>query len=529
MKSIPSLIVCTGLIGLCFGDFRYFPQIGDGLAPAAGFSFRTRLIFVNTADHPSTVELFVHADNGEAMELEFGPPLGGGSEFQFELRQGESLAVATPGTGEDLKLGYIRFRAPNQVGGGAVFSGADIQSGVVLFEAGVPAAAPSSRFTVFVDSLEDRNTGLAVVCPLQPGGNGTLEDEPCRIEIRLVDGGFRRLGSTRLEIPRGHKTARFVSELFQDDPEVADQASAMRGSLLVAADGVSVPAVTLRQIRVRDPFPTQVPVLTTFPVFPGAASSLEEEGWTLVWADEFEGTSPDPGKWEHQIGTGESEGLTDWGNDELQYYTARPENSRVEGGRLHITARRENFGDRHYTSARLRTREKGDWTYGRFEIRARLPKGRGMWPAVWMLPTDNEYGRWAASGEIDIMELVGHEPATVHGTLHHGGSWPDNEHSGSSYTLPSGDFSQDFHVFALEWEPGEFRWYVDGVHYQTQTEWSTDGFPFPAPFDRRFHLLVNLAVGGRWPGDPDATTAFPQELVIDYVRVYQRTAESGGE
>jgi len=152
-----------------------------------------------------------------------------------------------------------------------------------------------------------------------------------------------------------------------------------------------------------------------------------------------------------------------------------------------------------------------------------------MWPAVWMLPTDNEYGGWAASGEIDIMELVGHEPATIHGTLHYGGAWPHNTSSGSSFTLPSGDFSQDFHIFALEWEPGEFRWYVDGFRYRTQTQWHIQGHDFPAPFDKRFHLLINLAVGGNWPGNPDATTEFPQELVIDYVRVYQRTAESGGE
>jgi beta-glucanase (GH16 family) len=511
------------------GDFRYFPQIGDGRALAAGFSFRTSLVFVNTGEQPAAVEFFVHADNGEAVELDFGPPLGGGSEFRFQLARGESLAVATPGTSDELMVGYIRFQAPLQVDGAAVFSGTDIESGVVLFEAGVPAATPSSRFTVFVDSLEGRNTGLAIVCPHPGDAVDTGWDDPCRIAVRLNDGEFRGLGSARLEVPRGHKTARFVNELFQDDPAVSGTASAMRGSLVVTVEGASVPAVTLRQMRIQHPFPVQVPVLTTLPVIQGAASSPEDEGWTLVWADEFEGTSVDSGKWEHQIGTGASEGLQNWGNNERQYYTDRPENSRVEEGRLHITARQESFGGRQYTSARLRTRGKGDWTYGRFEIRARLPRGRGMWPAVWMLPADNEYGEWAASGEIDIMELVGHEPATVHGTLHYGGTWPDNTYSGSSYTLPSSDFSQDFHVFALEWAPGEFRWYVDGFRYRTQSQWHTQGHDFPAPFDKRFHLLINLAVGGNWPGNPDATTEFPQELVIDYVRVYQRTTENGGE
>lgn len=251
---------------------------------------------------------------------------------------------------------------------------------------------------------------------------------------------------------------------------------------------------------------------------PPAAPPGEE--WTLVWNDEFDGAAIDLAKWEHEVN---AEG---GGNNELQYYTARAENSFVAGGHLVIRALREAYtgpeGTREYTSARLRTKFKGDWLYGRFEIRARLPRGQGIWPAIWMLPTDWVYGGWAASGEIDIMELVGHQPDKVYGTLHYGGPWPRNVHSGSSYTLPAGAFSDAFHVFALEWEPREFRWYVDGLHYQTQNEWRTENAPYPAPFDRRFHLLLNLAVGGNWPGNPDATTVFPQEMRVDYVRVYQR-------
>jgi beta-glucanase (GH16 family) len=169
----------------------------------------------------------------------------------------------------------------------------------------------------------------------------------------------------------------------------------------------------------------------------------------------------------------------------------------------------------------MRTVGKGDWTYGRFEMRARLPQGQGLWPAFWMMPSDNTYGGWAASGEIDIMELIGREPGTVYGTLHHGGSWPNNTHTGITYTLDQGRFADDFHVFAVEWEAGEMRWYVDDVQYQTQTEWSTTGAPFPAPFDQRFHILLNVAVGGNFPGNPDTTTTFPQRMEVDYVRVYQ--------
>ncbi len=240
--------------------------------------------------------------------------------------------------------------------------------------------------------------------------------------------------------------------------------------------------------------------------------------YELVWQDEFNGTSLDLSKWEPMIGNG-CPGICGWGNNELQYY--RAENATVGGGTLKITARRQNFGGAQYTSARLRTKNKGDWTYGRFEMRAKLPFGQGMWPAFWMLPTDDVYGTWAASGEIDIMEAVGFDPARVHGTTHFGGMFPNNTYAGGSYTLPSGSFSNEFHEFAIEWEEGEIRWYMDDVHYRTQTSWWTPGAAFPAPFNERFHLLLNLAVGGNWPGNPDGSTQFPQTYEVDWVRVYQ--------
>lgn len=242
--------------------------------------------------------------------------------------------------------------------------------------------------------------------------------------------------------------------------------------------------------------------------------------WTLVWSDEFEGSTLDGSRWSAQTGDGCDLGICGWGNNELQWYQA--ENAVVADGLLTITARQESVEGKSYTSARLRTARKGDWTYARIEARARLPRGQGIWPAIWMLPTDNVYGSWAASGEIDIMELVGHEPATVHGTLHYGGEWPANQSSGDSYTLESGVFQDSFHTFALEWEDGVMRWFVDDTLYQTQRQWSTSVAPYPAPFDQRFHLLVNVAVGGDWPGSPDGSTSFPQELEIDWIRVYQR-------
>ena len=241
-------------------------------------------------------------------------------------------------------------------------------------------------------------------------------------------------------------------------------------------------------------------------------------GWTLVWSDEFDGNTLDATKWSVQTGDGCAIGLCGWGNNELQWYQA--DNVSVADGILTITARRESVNGRNFTSARIRTLDKGDWTYGRFEIRARLLQGQGLWPAIWMLPSDNAYGGWAASGEIDIMELVGHQPARVHGTLHYGGEAPANEYSGDWFQLSSGIFADDFHTFALEWEEGEIRWYVDGEHYQTQTDWYSTGGAYPAPFDQDFHLVMNVAVGGNWPGNPDLTTPFPQSMEVDWVRVY---------
>lgn len=242
-------------------------------------------------------------------------------------------------------------------------------------------------------------------------------------------------------------------------------------------------------------------------------------GWSLVWHDEFDRATIDPQKWEFEVNA--------WGggNNELQYYTDRSENARIEDGRLVIEARREAFtgpeGTRQYTSARLRSMNRGDWKYGRIEVRAKLPQGQGIWPAIWMLPTDWTYGGWPRSGEIDLMELLGHEPNKVHGTLHYTNGQGQHRYTGTDYTLPSGTFASGFHVFALEWEANAFRWYVDGHLYQTQTQW-TGVAPYPAPFDQRFHLLLNLAVGGNWPGNPNASTVFPQQMVVDYVRVFEK-------
>lgn len=247
-------------------------------------------------------------------------------------------------------------------------------------------------------------------------------------------------------------------------------------------------------------------------------------GWSLVWADEFDGTEVDESKWEFQLGDGCPD-LCQWGNAELQFYTE--ENSVVSDGTLKITARQNIVdGDTTYTSSRLRTLGKGDWTYGRFEVRAKLPLGQGMWPAIWLLFSEDTYGGWAASGEIDIMEAVGNKPDEIFGTIHYGGAFPQNVFKGQELKLAAGTFGDDYFVFTTEWEEGEIRWYVNNILYQTLTseDWFTTGSDNPAaPFDHPFHMILNVAVGGNLPGSPDATTQFPQTMEVDYVRVYEWT------
>jgi beta-glucanase (GH16 family) len=249
-------------------------------------------------------------------------------------------------------------------------------------------------------------------------------------------------------------------------------------------------------------------------------ASSNTTGWSLVWSDEFQGSSINLSDWNYEV--------NGWGggNSELQYYTNRSNNSFINNGSLIIRAIKEQYtdtdGTRSYTSARLNTKDKNNWKYGKVDVRARLPSGKGIWPAIWMLPANNTYGTWAASGEIDIMELKGNQPGTVYGTLHYGGSWPDNKYSGISYSLSKGIFSDDYHVFTIEWEPEEIRWFVDGTVYQTQSTWFTTNGSYPAPFDQPFFLVVNVAVGGNFVGNPDDSTQFPADMAIDYIRVYKK-------
>jgi len=270
--------------------------------------------------------------------------------------------------------------------------------------------------------------------------------------------------------------------------------------------------------------PTSSPTPT--PTDPGSGTG----DWKLVWSDEFDDGAIDPAKWTFDTTNGTSVGNPGWGNNELEYYTDRLENAKEEDGKLVLTARKELYGGMPYTSARLKTHGLFSQAYGKFEIRAKAPTGKGLWPAIWMMPEESAYGTWAASGEIDIMEGWGSKPNTVAGTIHYGSQWPNNVYSGSSYNLPDNGTIADFHTYALEWEPGELRWYVDGRLFSTKNDWyskgagQSDNYAYPAPFDQPFYLIMNLAVGGNFDGDPTPDTVFPSRMEVEYVRVYAKDA-----
>src|SRR5215813_1321233 len=253
-----------------------------------------------------------------------------------------------------------------------------------------------------------------------------------------------------------------------------------------------------------------------------SSHAATQQPWSLIWSDEFdgaEGSAPDSTKWGYDIGG------NGWGNNELESYTNRTQNAYLDGsGNLVIKVINETFTgtdgiSRNYTSARLLTKGKFEQKYGRFEARIKVPFGQGIWPAFWMLGSDISQVNWPACGEIDIMENVGREPSINHGSMH-GPGYSGGSPLTGSFTLPNGQrLSDDFHVFAIEWDPNTVRFYVDSTLYESHTP-----ADMPASgtwvYEHPFFILLNVAVGGSFPGNPDQSTTFPQTMVVDYVRVY---------
>ncbi len=271
-------------------------------------------------------------------------------------------------------------------------------------------------------------------------------------------------------------------------------------------------------------------LLVLFPLLSGCCIACDPKrpqprtGWTLVWSDEFstpDGSSPDPAKWTYDLGG------NGWGNHELESYTNRKENAQIEKGNLVVTAQKETYTGadgvtREYTSARLKTQGLFSQAYGRFEARIKIPEGQAIWPAFWMLGEDVPTAGWPKCGEIDIMENVGKEPGTVHGSLHGPSTSAKTSDLTAIYTLPGGlRLADDFHLYAVEWDPDTIRFYVDSNLYATflSSQWPPGG---NWVFDHPFFIILNVAVGGVWPGNPDASTKFPQSMLVDYVRVYNK-------
>jgi beta-glucanase (GH16 family) len=237
--------------------------------------------------------------------------------------------------------------------------------------------------------------------------------------------------------------------------------------------------------------------------------------WKLVWSDEFDYKGlPDEKKWNYDVGGG------GWGNNELEYYTGhRLENARVEDGHLILESRKEDWEGKKYTSARLVTKEKGDWKYGRVEVRAKLPRGTGTWPAIWMLGSVSPF-KWPDDGEIDIMEEVGYDPGVIHASIHCK-KYNHVMHTQKTAVTDVPDFAEAYHVYAMEWDETHIDLFVDDLKYFTFTNEHTghDSWPFDDPM----HLLLNIAVGGNWGGQKGVDdTVFPQQMLVDYVRVYQK-------
>ena len=253
---------------------------------------------------------------------------------------------------------------------------------------------------------------------------------------------------------------------------------------------------------------------------------LSYEGYTLVFEENFYGPELDRTRWNvelHEPG---------WVNEEWQEYVDSPENIRLEDGRLLIRpVRTVRDGQAFYSSGRISTQGRHEFTYGLFEARLKVPRGKGFLPAFWLMTSDEDtYGQWPVCGEIDIMEIMGQRPESNYGTIHYG--LPHQQNQGV-FTLPSGDFSEEYHVFSLEWEPGLLRWFVDGTLFHEARQWfSASGRqppdPFPAPFNHNMYIILNLAVGGNWVGYPDKTTDFENAVfTVEYVRVYRKNIEGG--
>lgn len=396
-----------------------------------------------------------------------------------------------------------------------------------------------SVVTVYGGRLQAKKAGRAVILAVSGKSVATCEvtvaEAPAKPTVTL--------SATYVTVAAG-RTCKLTATVSDGSSvtwrsENTDIATVENGVVTGVAAGKTAVYATCGEISAK----CEVSVTTPTPIDPDTPEITPPAGYTLVWNDEFNGASLDMSRWSYQTGTKDSYngafGPDYWGNSELQYYT-EGDNVSVSGGALKITAKRERRGDRDYTSSRIVTRDKATWTFGYMEARMKLPKGDGMWPAFWMLPqpshgngTNNEYGGWAANGEIDIMEAKGRLNNKVDTTIHFGGPWPQNTYLTHETTLSSD--IDEWHTYALEWTAEYIAWIIDGTeaYRLTADRWySTASSASAAPFDKPFYILFNFAVGGSY--DPTGTNNMVQagtftsaDMLVDYVRVFQKTARGG--
>ncbi len=329
--------------------------------------------------------------------------------------------------------------------------------------------------------------------------------------ISAVEGeDYEGIPSAVLTIPSGQTIANIEVRIITDEWLEGDEQ--FQVILFDAVNAVLDDEVGLGTIRNDD---TQLAIDDT-----GYTTPTSYAGYDMVWNDEFDGNTLNLDDWTYELGDG-CPSLCGWGNNEEQYYTSQSDNIYFLDGKLIIEAKQETFGGKSYTSTRIKTEGKQFFKFGRIDIRAKLPEGRGIWPALWMLPNEWVYGGWPTSGEIDIMEMVGHQASTVHGTAHWGPATGNSINSGNARSLSGGaKYIDEFHVFSIEWEENSIKWYVDDVLYHELTNASVGSNIYP--FNENFFFLFNVAVGGNWPGSPDSSTTFPQRMIVDYIRVFQR-------
>lgn len=345
------------------------------------------------------------------------------------------------------------------------------------------------------------------------------EQEP---ELVLPSGLTTQINQTdfNVNVTVSAENANFYTVVFYDsDDTVVVESSIGEASYTFSSNGSYT--IESRANATTDKYVSRTDIVTinvdqsgtTGAPTTGYSTPLSYAGYTLVWNDEFDGTTLSS-DWVHEIGNGQAQGIPGWGNNELQYY--RSENMTVQDGYAIITAKQESYGGFNYTSSRVKTQGAQSFEKGRIDIRAALPYSKGLWPALWMLGDNITTDGWPACGEIDIMELVGGTDNQVLGTAHwdNGGSYAS--FSGNT-TLASGIFADEFHVFSIIWDNNQIRWLMDDVQYHALSITDAE----MQEFHQNFFFIMNVAVGGTLPGNPDQTSVFPQSMYVDYIRVFQ--------